>query len=193
MFTHDVLKCCIGGGVRVFWYLGACLAGLVIVFVLCTTWQQQHCIFSSSGLFCILPNATFPILALLQRLNVYKLNFVWLRTTGSASIRASPQVHPGLCPALPPLNTFVSPSAPWWRFTSGTTPPSIRHLPFSSCLCISTGRSSGAQELRSYLLPPPPLGPDCGNTLMEAAAALITFNVFFKPWIFFYFNFECFF
>ena len=93
-------------------------------------------------------------------LNVYKLNFVRLRTTGSASIRASPQVHPGLCPALPPLNTFVSPSAPWWRFTSGTTPPSIRHLPFSSCLCISTGRSSGAQELRSYLLPPPPLGPD---------------------------------
>ena len=45
-------------------------------------------------------------------LNVCKLNFVRLRTTGSARIRASPQVHPGLCPALPPLNTFVSPSAP---------------------------------------------------------------------------------
>ena len=146
-----------------FWFLGACLAGIVIVFVLCTTWQQQHSLH---------PLLIWPPLHSAERylphlgsvatfscLNVYKLNFVRLRTTGSARIRASPQVHLGLCPALPPLNAFVSPSAPWWRFSSGTTPPSICHLPFSSCLCISTGRSSGAQELRSYLLSPPPLGP----------------------------------
>ena len=37
----------------------------------------------------------------------------------------------------------------------GDVRPSIRHLPFSSYLCLSTGRSSGAPELRSYLLPPP--------------------------------------
>ena len=163
MFTHNVLKCCIGGGVR----------GVLISWRLSGGLSHRICTLHHVAAAALHPLLLRPPLHSAERylphlgsvatfscLNVYKLNFVRLRTTGSARIRASPQVHLGLCPALPPLNAFVSPSAPWWRFSSGTTPPSICHLPFSSCLCISTGRSSGAQELRSYLLPPPPLGPD---------------------------------
>ena len=100
------------------------------------------------------PSTSIGSVATFSCLNVYDVVCAQLRTPGSARVQAPPQVHIGLCPALPPHQCFrVS------KYTlmemSGTT-HSIDPSPPIPLVSVSFHW----KELRSYLLPPPPLGAD---------------------------------
>ena len=158
----------VGGGVGgMFWFLGAFPARLDIEFVLCT-WQQLR-FPSSSDLLCLPPNATFGFMA------PDVVHTIGLQCTSVCVPHCRPQC---ICVSESTLEC-------WWLVPSryinrlccnvqlfkclrvglcSAQDPSIRHFPSPSYLCLSTGKSSGAQELRSYLLPPPPLEAESTTT-----------------------------